>query len=554
MKNSVFMAITIASVLLALAGCGKSGSTESPAASGGTVNYDPLGKYDPPINVSWGISSSSVQQFRPGDSYSSNVWTREFKDTLGINLSVGFSADGGSGAYDNQLNLGLASGDLPDILRITNYRIFEQGAQAGLWADLTEIYDQYGNEWMKMVKEKYPDAFAYTTIDGKLYGVPPLNDTRQYAPLLWIRDDWLENLGLTAPTTIDELLEVARAFTFKDPDGNGRNDTYGLALQNDVLSDNFSNIIGFLSAFGIPAFSYSPYFHGPDGKMTYGYLDPRMKDALRLLARMYTEGLIDPEFTVKDVNKITDDLTSGRVGMQYGVHYVCWWGFNGLFSSSGVTAHSYPIPLVPGVTPFLAHQSNMAAGEIVVMSSKHAHPEALIKMLNLHNSLINPYMSEETYNKYDADEQWRLTPALINEPQEPNYQPLLQAALEKGSPDGMPANLISRYYQIKGFAEGTDTRADSYGLWGQYSLGNGMYIVMNDYIPKGWMHASALGAVWPQSLIDNDSSLQKITLQTFTEIITGTKSVDAFDTYVQDWLRAGGQRILEDLDRLYPAK
>ncbi|MDR1047143.1 MAG: hypothetical protein LBL64_05155, partial [Treponema sp.] len=79
-------------------------------------------------------------------------------------------------------------------------------------------------------------------------------------------------------------------------------------------------------------------------------------------------------------------------------------------------------------------------------------------------------------------------------------------------------------------------------------------LVMNDNIPTGRLHASALGAVGPQSLIDTDSTMQKITLHTFTEIITGTKSVEAFDTYVQDWLRAGGQRILEDLDKLYPAK
>ncbi|GHV24872.1 sugar ABC transporter substrate-binding protein [Spirochaetia bacterium] len=550
MKKSLFCLMMMAGAVLILLGCGQKGS----AAGGIASDPGPLGKYKEPVTVSWGISSSSVQMFRPGDSYESNVWTREFKDTLNIDLKVGFTADGGSGAYENQLNLGLASGDLPDVVRINNYRIFDQGAKAGLWADISTVYDEYANDWMKMIKQKYPAAFEFATVDKKLYGVPPLNDNRQFAHLLWIRDDWLQKLNLKAPTTIDELIEVARAFTLNDPDGNGRKDTYGLGLQNALVSPTFGALNGFFSAFGIPAYNHISYYRGPDGKMTFSFLEPRMKDALEVLAQMYKEGLIDPEFTVKDVNKIGDDMTSGRIGMEYGLNWNTWWGFNGLFSATGKKVHPYAIPTVPGINPALAHESNMAAGDITVISSKHKNPEALVKMFNLHNTLVNPYMSDETYDKYDQDEQWRLTPALINEPQETIYGPLLQAAFEKGSSEGMPANLIARYNQINAFAKGTDTSPDSYGLWGQYSLEGSVYIIMNTYIPRNWLKESDLGPVWPQSLIDNSASLQKITVQALTEIITGTKPVSSFDTYVQDWLRAGGQQVLDDLDKLYPAK
>ena len=554
MKNkALYMAAPLAAgLILVLGSCG--GAKKDAGGRGAASEPGPLGKYTEPVTVTWGINTSSVQQFRPGDNYENNVWTREFKDTLNIDLKVAFTADGASGAFENQVNLALASGDLPDVLRISSYRIFEQGARAGLWADLSQRYDEYADDWMKMIKQKYPTAFEFATIDGKLYGVPPLNDNRQFASLLWIRDDWLQNLNLKAPVTIDELIETARAFTFNDPDGNGRKDTYGLALQNMLVDPSFAHLSGFFSAFGVPAYGHVSFYRDAGGKVTFSYLDPRIKDALEILARMYQEGLIDPEFTVKDVNKLAEDLSTGRVGMEYGLQWNTWWGFNSLFSNSGVKAHPYPIPAVPGIAPALGHESNMASGEITVISAKHRNPEALIKMFNLHNTLVNPFMSDETYAKYDADEQWRLTPAMINEPQEPNYQPLLQAALEKGSPEGMPANLIARYNQITDFNRGINTNADAYGLWGQYSLEGSMYIIMNSYIPKGWLKESLLGPVWPQSLIDNNAALQKITVQAFTEIITGTKPVSAFDQYVQDWLRAGGQQVLEDLDKLYPAK
>ncbi|GHV24876.1 hypothetical protein FACS189498_2570 [Spirochaetia bacterium] len=552
MKGKMFVrtaaAVVCGTLLLAalLAACKKDNAGTAQAG-----DLDPMGKYDPPITLSWGVSSSSVQQFKNGDTYENNIWSRKYKEDLGINLTVGFSADGASGAYEQQLTLGLASGDLPDVLRVGSYRIFEQGARAGLWADFSSLYDQYADDWMKMIRQKYSQAFEYASVDGKLYGVPPLNDNRQFAALLWLRDDWLQKLNLKAPTTIDEMIEVARAFTFNDPDGNGKNDTYGLGLNNQLVTDSFGSLHGFFSAFGVPAFTHISYYKGSDGKITFAYLDPGTKEALRVLNRMYREGLIDPEFSSRDVNKIAEDVSAGRIGMEYGLQWNTWWPWNGLYTNSGVKAHPYPIPTQAGHTPSLGYLTNVAGGDIVVMSAKHKNPEALIKMFNLYNRTVNPYMSDEIAAIYDADEQYRFTPTWINEPQETNYQPLLQAALEKGSPEGMPTNLISRYNQIRGFSDGTDTRTDAYGLWGQYALEGSMYIIMNNYVPKGWLKESVLGATWPQSLIDFDASLQKITVQAFTEIIMGTRDVDYYDTYVQNWLRAGGQQVLDDLQEMY---
>jgi putative aldouronate transport system substrate-binding protein len=552
MKRFITKAATLCGVLFILAGCGgKKAAVSSMVES----EPGPLGKYKEPLSITWGVSTSAVQQFPPGDSYTSNDWTREFRDSLNINLQVAFTADGGSGAFENQLNLAIASGDLPDILRIPNYKIFEQGARAGLWADLSQIYDQYGNDWMKMIKGKYPTAFQFASIDGKLYGVPPVNnDNREYASLLWIRDDWLKNLNLKPPATIDELIEVARAFTFNDPDKNGRNDTFGLGLQNLLVVNNFAHLCGFFSAYGIPSFNHSSYYRGPDGKVTFSYLEPAMKDALKVLVQMYKEGIFDTEFTVKDSGKILEDMTSGRIGMEYGLNYNTWWGFNGLYSNSGVIVHPYPIPVIPGIRSVLAHESAMASGEITVISSRFSNPEALIKMFNLHNTLVNPDMSDAIFNRLDADEKWRLTPALIYESQNMSYPFLYKPAFESGDPSGLPTNLIAKYNQIVGFANGTDTKADSYGNWGQFYPGNAMTIILENYIPQGWLQESLLGPVWPQALLDYDASLQKITVQALTEIITGVRPVEYFDQYVQDWLRAGGQQVLNELDALYPAR
>ncbi|MBO1722884.1 sugar ABC transporter substrate-binding protein, partial [Extibacter sp. GGCC_0201] len=60
---------------------------------------------------------------------------------------------------------------------------------------------------------------------GKLKGIACAPGEQLWSFL--IRQDWLDNLGLYMPTTAEELLDVMRAFTFDDPDGNGKDDTYG---------------------------------------------------------------------------------------------------------------------------------------------------------------------------------------------------------------------------------------------------------------------------------------------------------------------------------------
>jgi putative aldouronate transport system substrate-binding protein len=552
-SNRRFFLNTCAMALLVAAHATAGGSSAPASSSASSAAPGPLGKYTSPLTLTWGISSSSVQQFKQGDTYENNIWSRKYLQDLGINLKVDFTADGTSGAYEQRLNLAMASGDLPDVIRDMPYRIFREAVDAGLVADITDVYEQYADDWMKTIRQKYSSSFEYASVNGRLYGIPGLNDNRQFASLLWIRDDWLKNLGLKAPTTIDELIAVARAFTLNDPDGNGKNDTYGLGLHNGLVSNNFAHLCGFFSAFGVPSYTHNMYYRGADGKVTYAYLEPRTKDALKVLQDMYKEGIIDPEFNVKDANKLADDIASGKVGMAYGLQYGTWWPWNGLWTASNVLAHPYPIPTQPGITPVIGYESNQS-GALTVITSKSKNPEALIKLYNLYNETVNPYMSDETYAIYDADEQWRFSPAVINEPQETNYQPMLQPALEKKSPAGLATNLINRYKQISDFSSGVNTSADAYGLWGQYSLEGSMYVIMNNYVPKGWLKESILAAEWPQILITNYSSLQTITEQAFTEIIMGTQNINAYDTFVQNWLRAGGQQTLTEMDRLYPAK
>ncbi|MYS86756.1 sugar ABC transporter substrate-binding protein [Embleya scabrispora] len=81
------------------------------------------------------------------------------------------------------------------------------------------------------------------SLDGKQYGLP----ISAQASALLIRKDWREKLKLDAPRTWDDFAAMAAAFTTQDPDGDGKNNTAGLAAplstKRGYASWYFSNFL-----------------------------------------------------------------------------------------------------------------------------------------------------------------------------------------------------------------------------------------------------------------------------------------------------------------------
>ncbi len=128
-----------------------------------------------------------------------------------------------------------------------------------------------------------------------------------------IRMDWLDKLGLKVPVTMEEFREVARAFTLKDPDGNGKQDTYGTSFRQNV---NF--IDSFFHAYGVaPGHHQAGMWRVRNGKQTNDWVQPQMKEALLNLASWYKEGLIAPESLTYDWNNWWAQYLQNKIGMWY---------------------------------------------------------------------------------------------------------------------------------------------------------------------------------------------------------------------------------------------
>ncbi|NGP44599.1 extracellular solute-binding protein [Bacillaceae bacterium SIJ1] len=223
------------------------------------------------------------------------------KQALDKALGVDISFSVVSSEYENQLNVRMAAGDYPDLFGVTRTSLVEF-ANKGLLLDLTDYMDQLQPVEQFIGEENVKKAM----VDGKIYGitVPPNIPYHSY----WIRKDWLDNLGLQAPTTLDEFIEVADAFTNQDPDGNGKNDTFAIT---GAVMNAFQPIFG---AFGV---GMPGSFYIKDDKLINAYHDPAMKDALSYINTLIDAGFVDPELVTNTGLQYQEKAFQGKFGIVY---------------------------------------------------------------------------------------------------------------------------------------------------------------------------------------------------------------------------------------------
>ena len=222
-------------------------------------------------------------------------------EATGVDVQLQFGAGDDQAT---QLGLRLAGGDAPEMFTVTRSTM-QQFANQGLLLDLTPYID---NELAPTAQFIGEESILKGTLGDKVYAISK-TPTLQYNTY-WIRQDWLDALGLEAPETTEAFLEVARAFTEGDPDGNGQNDTYGLTGVGEGLNA-FTPLFG---AFGVGT---PNTFYLEDGQLVDSLHDPQMPDALTFISELWTSGYVDPDIFSFDYDASREAAFQGRAGIFY---------------------------------------------------------------------------------------------------------------------------------------------------------------------------------------------------------------------------------------------
>jgi putative aldouronate transport system substrate-binding protein len=329
---------------LFLAACGDATSTTAPATTAAS-NGAAAGAATTAANTGTGATTAASNSQAGGAPVDINLWAlaavtesqpppadwegyKIIRDKLNINLKFTILPAGTDG--ETKLNVAAAGNNFPDLTDGGNFDLFYKWQQQGLLAPVDSLLPMMPER----TKMRYSDQNLnkLMTVNGKMYGLQEPNPIPNVEGLV-IRKDWLDKLGLKPPTTLDELLEVAKAFTEKDPDGNGKNDTYGYGAiieGNFGLGLKFDYIYGAYGVAGATTTATGDWNLSDPAKFGLNLRDPGYEKATEFIKKMVDAKVIDPDWpTMKK-----DDF---RARWKQGKYGIMWENFCALICKSNYT-------------------------------------------------------------------------------------------------------------------------------------------------------------------------------------------------------------------------
>lgn len=293
-KKRVMLVLLLSTALLAACSEGtKSGVTST--ATSGTSSAKPA----EPVTIS--IMSMYTSPTAPAAD--SDVM-KKLMEVTNSKLNINWVPNA---AYNDKLTASLAAADLPNVVVADqNLPSVASAVDAGVFWDLTPYLKDYPN-----LKRLDAGVLNNASYKGKNYGIYRARDKARST--IFIRKDWLDNMGLKVPSTPQELMNTAIAFGTGDPDKNGKNDTTGWVMDKGGI-DFTGDFKALLTWFGGPN-----EWAEEGGKLVPAVLTTPYTDALNAMKKLYTENGVNKDYLLVDSNKKNEIFYGGKAGIYYQV-------------------------------------------------------------------------------------------------------------------------------------------------------------------------------------------------------------------------------------------
>jgi len=225
----------------------------------------------------------------------------EYKNQTGITLEL---EKPDHAKYYEKITLAFASGTPSDAIEMGSTYYPENANNGALW-DMTDAWENTTAPAKSIIDESYVDALKIDVKDGsgpRLYGFPTVagNGTVTY-----VRQDWLDDMGIAMPTTYDEFIDMLRKFKTR---GSGTIPLTAAGLLNNGETPYDIYLREFYQD-AIPDF-----YQKEDGTWVDGFSEPEMEAALTRLHDAFAEGLIDGEIVTNKTSTCRDKVNAGLVG------------------------------------------------------------------------------------------------------------------------------------------------------------------------------------------------------------------------------------------------
>lgn len=514
-----------------------------------TVEYDPFGKYDDTVKMLIGRDTVAQTNLPDGHTMEDNNYIKALKDWLNIEVEYDWLADSSNiETYNQRVNMAIVTNDIPDVMLVYDLNQLNELIEGDMVEDLTYAFNNFKSPLLQDYYESYGYGdgnvdIAGATSDGKLFAIPNLNIGYQHG-LLWIREDWMDELGASAPTTLDEVLDLARMFIEEDPGGNGPGNTIGFTANNKVagIYNGIHQLDPIFAAYD--SFPRSWVKDDATGEYVYGTITSETREALVKVAEMYEDGLIDRQFAVRSQSDINELTAAGRAGMTFGPWWIPFWPLGDTVNNNPEARWiAVKAPLNDDGIFHVPMQDRHTAWFVV--RKGYEHPEALIKGLNLMYESMR-MLDDDLAELYPPDTavDWGVWPFSIQldyNDAVPRGNETIRQGVADGSSDH-PSHGTTVENVIKYMDEGELVHWAGYAAWyNAAGLTDTANTVFADFAFPGV--TDTMATRW--------ANLERLEDETLLSIIMGEASIDSFDDFVEEWKRLGGEDITTEVNELF---
>jgi len=538
------LGVSAIGVALLLASCAPT------VASSGSVktSLDPLGRFESPVSLTAVSILYPVEGEVPATTTPENQSFNSLADEF-LNIRIRYLWSTTPDEYDQKFTLSASAGQIPDLIRLTNPSQFEFLADSGQLADLTEAYQYLLPEIKAMYEKEFPGVLDTVRRNGKLLALPTVANPYEAAQRLYIRKDWLKKLGKKVPTTYQEMVDLAVAFATQDPDGNGKADTVGLAINKHPL---WAGSFGTAPWWEVFRAYPTMWVKGEDGKVHDTLISPQMRQAVLALHDLYAKGALDREFYTKDADALVPEIQAGKVGMVFGEWWTPEWPL-------GLTVKGVPgADWVPVVAPTFDGQPNRPGVKRYLISTynsvaKTADPVAAVKLMNLFWNVF--YADTAAQKKYGARGTQKggffhnfVPQVLWNALDSTKEYYRNNAAVLHRNPDGLPPRELENHYK-RSVALLDQGNLDGWGIYHTMVSDDSGYAYVASLVKNPVaVYDEWYGAPSPKMTEKGENLGKKAEEAVLKTILSGDAA--AWDRFVEEYQRTGGREIEDEVNQL----
>lgn len=523
-RGNMLLACLVSVALLAGCSSGKSGDAgggKAKDADEAQVNQTGF----PIVNESITVKGFAAKFFANADWNNIRLWKDyEQKTNIRVQWETVHTE-----TLKEKRNLLLAGNDYPEMFYASAFSrsdLLKYGKQ-GAFIPLNDLIDKYAPNF-KAVMEKYPIiAKGITMPDGNIYGLPTIYDPEFKSVLYgtpWVKQEWLDKLGLKQPETLDDFYAMLKAFKEKDPNGNGQKDEIAWGVVGTA------GIVNYLrGSFGLNNHGTSNINVDTDpetGKIRFIPTDERYKELLQFVNKLYKDGLLEQDIVSVKSTEVDAKGMQGLLGVSDSVDPVAIYNQKGYVGLSVLKGPH-------GDRQYNAYGSPLGNIGMFVLTDKAKHPEAMMRWMDYFYSdegikLFFMGWKDETYTE-DANGNVDYTDEIKNNPKGLNLDQAVGQYLIW--PGGYYPGFVKQKF-FKG-AEGLPTSVEN--------------------AKKAEPYVLPQDQVWPPFNFTQEEQSELTTIQTDIEtyvnemrdkFITGNESFDNWDQYVAALKKMGVDRYV----------